>query len=181
MIAVVLRCSQGLLCRGALTLLALLLSLGVVACAGAGGGEQPDGHYGHRYKEVGPDGRETVLLRPVEDSTEARVYPAVVQEVIVRPESPVAPPGKTVEVELLLKGALPDACASLSGLSQNRAGNIVTVQLDMRLPRGEVCAQVARPFRFYVLLDGGFEPGAYTVTVNGSTKPFRIREGESRE
>ena len=46
----------------------------------------------------------------------------------------------------------------------------------MRQPIDEVCAQVVRPFRFYLILEGGFVPGSYTLTLNGAAHPFRIRE-----
>ena len=36
--------------------------------------------------------------------------------------------------------------------------------------------QVLRPFRFYLPLEGVFEPGSYTLKVNGAATPFRIRE-----
>ena len=81
-------------------------------------------------------------------------------------------------VEVLIKGALPDACAALDEAEQARVVNLIDVTLTMRRPRGALCAQVVRPFRFYLPLDGTFPPGSYTLKVNGAAYPFRIREGE---
>ena len=39
---------------------------------------------------------------------------------------------------------------------------------------GTVCAQVLEPFEVVVPIGNGFEPGDYTVTVNGETHPFSI-------
>jgi hypothetical protein len=78
-------------------------------------------------------------------------------------------------VEVLVKGALPDACSALDAVTQRQTGHFVTLALTMRQPRGAVCAQVVRPYRFYVRLDSLFEAGSYTLTLNGRTVPFQIR------
>ena len=106
------------------------------------------------------------------------VTPAVLDSVAVRPAQRVAPPGEAVPVEILVKGALPDACSELGEATQTRAMNLIDVTLTMRRPRGAACAQVVRPFRFYLPLDGTFPPGSYTLKVNGAAYPFRIREGQ---
>lgn len=143
---------------------AVLLGLALGACAGAGASDAPE-----------DDGRETVLITAPGDSVRYLVYPAILDGVFVRPSQAAAAPGTEVPVEVLLKGTLPDACSELNAATQSRAGNFVEVELTMRTPRGAVCAQVIRPFRFYLLLEGGFEPGHYTLTLNGAAHPFRIR------
>ena len=143
---------------------AVLLGLVLGACGGAGAaGTDED------------DGRETVLIRAPSDSVRYLIYPAILEGVFVRPSQAAAAPGTAVPVEVLLKGTLPDACSELNAATQSRAGHFVEVELTMRTPRGAVCAQVIRPFRFYLVLDGGFEPGHYTLTLNGAAHPFRIR------
>ncbi|MDX1420590.1 MAG: hypothetical protein R3181_11535 [Rubricoccaceae bacterium] len=137
-----------------------------------------DEEYGHRYEGLAPDGRETVLLAPT-DTTEAFIVtPAVLDSVAVRPARREALPGEALPVEVLIKGALPDACSELDEATQTRAAHLIDVTLTMRRPRGAVCAQVVRPFRFYLPLDGTFQSGSYTLKVNGAAYPFRIREGE---
>ena len=152
-----------------LTLLVVLTGCGV--SSGASGDGVDRDRFGYRVGSS--DGRETVLLRPVTDSTRYLVYPAVVDSVGVRPAGRPAP-GDAVAVEVLIQGALPDACAELADVSQSRSGQFVTVDLMMRQPRETVCAAVVRPFRFYLMLDEPFEVGAYTLTINGAVRPFQV-------
>ena len=163
-----------------------LLALGIAALAAAAlagcsrtreAARPGDDDYGHRYEGVAPDGRETVLLTPPDSAEAYLVVPAVLDSVAVRPARREAPPGEAVPVEVLIKGALPDACSALNDATQSRAANLLDVTLTMRRPRGALCAQVVRPFRFYLPLDGLFPPGSYTLKVNGAAYPFRIREG----
>ena len=154
--------------------------LGVALAACAGPRQTADGRYGHRADGWGPDGRETLLLAAPADSAGFFVYTAVVDSVAVRPAQRSAAPGEAVPVEVLVKGALPDACSALNAVTQARTGHFVTMALTMRQPRGAVCAQVVRPFRFYVRLDSLFEPGSYTLTLNGRVTPFRIAEAAPR-
>ena len=151
---------------------ALLSLLALAACTGAGRATA-DQRYGTRTDGWGPDGRETLLLAPPADSSGVFTYAAVVDSVAVRAAAPGAP-GEAVPVEVLVKGALPDACSALDAVTQERTGHFVTMALTMHQPRGAVCAQVVRPFRFYVRLDGLFVPGSYTLRLNGRVTPFQI-------
>ena len=153
-----------------LTLAAAALAL--AACAG--GTRAPDDRYGHRYGGVAPDGRETVLVEPADSTASFVTLPAVIDSVVVRPEHTAAP-GEGVAVEVLIKGTLPDACATLNAPEQERTGHLVRLTLTMRQPSGALCAQVVRPFRFYLPLAGAFEAGHYTLRVNGTAYPFRLR------
>lgn len=158
-----------------LSLLVAGTAFGLAACAGSGAsGEEPTrDRFGYRVGGVGLDGRETVLLAPITDSTRYLLFPAVVDSVAVRPAGRPAP-GDAVAVEVLVKGSLPDACAELTDVEQSRQSHFVTVDLVMRQPREAVCAQVVRPFRFYLMLDGAYEAGSYTLTLNGTKHPFQI-------
>lgn len=153
----------------------VLAALAVAACSG-GGRTTSDGRYGHRSDGWGADGRETLLLGEPADSAGFFVYPAVIDSVAVRPERRAVAAGEAVAVEVLVKGAMPDACSALNAVTQTRTGHFVTLALTMRQPRGAVCAQVVRPYRFYVRLDSLFEAGSYTLTLNGRVTPFQIRE-----
>ena len=99
----------------------------------------------------------------------------------MRPEQAQLAPGDSTAVEILVKGALPDACAELSAVTQVRRARYITVTLDMRTPAGRVCAAVARPYRFYLPLDGRFATGSYVLTLNGAVHPFQIRERAAAE
>ena len=156
----------------ALVLVALLVGLG--ACAGGGEAatdEVDRDAFGYRLPS--DNQRETMTLQPVADSSRALVYPAVVSSVTVRKAGRPLP-GDAVAVEVVIDGALPDACAELSGISQSRAGHYVDVELTMRQPLETVCAAVVRPFRYYLVLDTGFEAGSYVLRVNGSATPFQV-------
>ena len=149
------------------------LALALAACGGSSStASGPDrDRFGYR---VGSDPtRETILLRPVTDSTQYIFYPAVVDSVAVRPAGRPGP-GDGVAVEVLVQGALPDACADLNDPTQERQSHFVTVDLLMRQPRERVCTAVVRPFRFYFMLDGMYEAGSYTLRLNGSAVPFQV-------
>ena len=167
-------CGRPVLMVSALVLGALALS----ACGGLGGSSEtdPEDDFGHRYENWARDGRETLLLDVNGDTTRTLVFPAVIDSVAIRPSQGAVVSGDEVAVEVLIKGAIPDACSVLNAAEQERSGRFVNVTLTMRQPIDEVCAQVVRPFRFYLILDGGFAPGSYTLTLNGSAHPFRIRE-----
>ncbi|MEO0559706.1 MAG: hypothetical protein AAF170_16155 [Bacteroidota bacterium] len=148
------------------------------ACSGLGGSSDrnPEDDFGHRFEDWERDGRETLLLDVNGDTTRTLVFPAVVESVNIRASEPAVLPGEETAVEVLIKGAIPDACSVLNTAEQSRAGQFVTATLTMRQPIDEVCAQVVRPFAFYLVLDGRFGPGSYTLTLNGRAHPFRIRE-----
>ncbi len=153
----------------------------VSGCSGfLGNPVSSDSRYGHRVRGIGPNGRETMLIRPAADSVGYLSLTAVIDSVAVRPGSRALSPGETVGVDVLIKGALPDACSELDAVEQRRSGRQITMTLTMRQPREVVCAQVVRPYRFYSMLPGLFEAGAYTLTLNGKVYPFQILQGRPK-
>jgi len=105
-------------------------------------------------------------------------YPTPVDTVHVRiaPYDPEIPTDvQEVAVEILAKGGLPDACSELHQVEQSRTAHILNVNLDLRRPKGVVCATVIRPYRFYLKLDGTFGQGAYTLRLNDRAYNFEIR------
>lgn len=127
------------------------------------------------------DGSRRIEIAAADSLRDYFYAPAILETIVVRP----APYRGTeadssgVPVEVLIKGALPDACAELHRVSQVRAARLISIDLTMRRLRSDVCATVVRPYRFYVLLDGLYGPGAYSLSVNGTVKPFEIRAPES--
>jgi hypothetical protein len=160
---------------GSITTLLMLVLVWSAGCAAPGPGSSGDSRFGHR---VAGDqgGRETMLLRPPADSVGYLTFPASIDSVAVRPAERAVRAGASVTVDVLIKGALPDACAELDAVEQRRGGRQVEMTLTMRQPRGAVCAQVVRPYRFYSVLPGLFEPGSYTLTLNGRVHTFQIHE-----
>ena len=137
----------------------------------------PDQRFGHRYEERGPDGRRTITIAPPDSATRDFYYPAPFDTVIIRPAPFVADvpaAEQEVAVEVLVKGAFPDACTELHAIDQERTAHLITATLEMRKPQGAICASVRRPYRFYVMLDGRYGVGHYTLKLNDKVVPFQI-------
>jgi hypothetical protein len=77
------------------------------------------------------------------------------------------------QVNVQVKGSLPDPCSSVGTVTQRREGNKVIVSIPVRRGRG-ICAQMIQPTTVSVRLEGGFESGTYVVVVNGVERPFKI-------
>lgn len=152
--------------------LVLVVAVGVAGCAGLRKTEKPpDDRFGHRFEGKASDGRETIVIQTPEEAVEYVYFAAPHDTVHVR-QSGVAAEG--AEVEVLIKGAFPDACTELHSVSQERSGHILNVDLQMRRRRGVLCASVVRPYRFYLVLDGLYEQGHYTLKINGIAHAFVV-------
>jgi hypothetical protein len=83
-----------------------------------------------------------------------------------------------LQVNAIARGQLPDAgCATISGASQVRNGNIFHVTLTTRTDPQALCAQMLTPFEYMVALDvSSLLPGRYIVTVNGVEGSFELPE-----
>ncbi len=156
----------------------LILSILIAGCLGSSEKVlEPEQQFGQRADNASADGRTTTVIQPQSDDLEYRYFPAIFSTITVR-VAPRTPENESdgVPVELLIKGAFPDSCTELNDVSQTRAGSIVNITLEMRRPKGRVCASVLRPYRFYLGLDGTFGTGAYVVKLNGRSRPFEVRE-----
>ena len=49
----------------------------------------------------------------------------------------------------------------------------------MRRRRGVLCASVVRPYRFYLVLEGQYEQGHYTLKINGVAHTFVVANREA--
>jgi hypothetical protein len=157
----------------------LLLALPLAGCAGSEGAREklpPDQRYGHRYEGEGPAGRQTLRLTEPEPGRAYNRFPVPVDSVVAR-AAPFEEGAETVPVELLIKGALPNRCLSLAEAQPERDGHFLNVAFQMRWPTGPGagCARYERPYRFYLPLEGRYEPGDYTLKLNGTVYPFSIR------
>ncbi len=72
-----------------------------------------------------------------------------------------------VQIQLQVRGYHPDGCEAPVQVEQRRDGNNVYVELYRVLPAAVMCPMVLQPLDRTVSLDGGFEPGTYTIDVNG--------------
>lgn len=136
----------------------------------------PDERFGHRYEDEAPDGRNTITIQPPDTASRYFFYPAVFDTLHVRPAAwtPERIAEGAVPVEVLVKGAFPDGCTELHALSQERIGHLVNVDLVTRRAQGAVCIAVRRPFRFYTMLEGAYEPGPYTLKLNDTPYAFTV-------
>lgn len=149
--------------------LGTFLVVALAGCAGSGGAGEPDRQFGQR-----PDDgdRETLLITPPDSTLDFFYYPAYASDLVIRAGAVEA--GRR-PVELLIKGALPDACTELHDIGQTQRANLIEVTFETRRPKGVICAQVVRPFRFYYVLADPLEPGDYTLKLNGSVHPFTVQ------
>ena len=161
---------------------AIVLAVSLAACAGTRNVEvPPDEQFGHRFETEGPEGRRTIDLTQADSTGRYFYYPAAVDSVHIRP-APFSGDSMAVvavPVEVLVKGALPDACSELHDVTQNRYGHLIEIRVEMRRPQGAVCASVMRPFRFYLRLDGVYEPGSYSMKLNDRMYAFSVASPEA--
>ncbi len=140
----------------------------------------PEESFGSHIEGATPDGRATIEISPSDSLVAYTYYPAVIDSVIVQPAQFSL--GQTaVPVEALLKGAFPDACMQLHSVEQHRYEHLLDISLKMRRPKGALCAAVMRPYRFYLRLEGLFEPGSYTLKINGEAHSFVVRPPSEKE
>jgi len=157
--------------RAALLLIVCLLP----ACAALQPDISEEDVYGHRVSGADRDGRTTIAVTPPQEDLEYRLFEATFESVTIRPAAVTSNSAVDgVPVEVLIKGAFPDACSELHEVTQQRAGNLVLVTLTMRRPQGSVCASVLRPYRYYLDLEGTFVPGPYSLRLNESSHPFEV-------
>lgn len=75
--------------------------------------------------------------------------------------------GNPVQIDLNLKGSLPDPCHQIRiGTTPPDANLNIAIEVYSVTDGAQVCAQVLKPFDVDINL-GTFPPGHYTVTVNG--------------
>jgi len=95
-------------------------------------------------RTVQEDKRETMILSPPDSTVEYFYYPAPFDTVLIRPEpfdTSRAIEDQQVRVEVLVKGALPDACTELHEVEQERYARLIDVSIIMRRPRKQVCLE----------------------------------------
>lgn len=87
-----------------------------------------------------------------------------------------------VQVELVIRGTLPDQCKYGFYSLENRAGQNVKVSLAGIHPADTGCLQTDQNIEYVLLLgqngpetERGFSPGDYTLTVNNYQTSFSIK------
>jgi hypothetical protein len=153
-------------------MLALVLLVATTGCRGPAEVIDPDTLYAHRYEPVDPEGREILEVAPPVPEGTYFLYPPVVHDVKIR-RGPMDETGHR-PVDIVLLGALHDACAALHHVRESRIGHIIDIAFEIMQPRRALCAQVVRPFRFYHELADPLPPGPYTLRINDDVHPFEV-------
>ncbi len=164
------------------TLSLLLLGYLMAACSGSNTAalSEPDMRYGHRYEETEPDGYRTIRLDAPAQGHAFSFFPATFERIIIRQQQ-FSLGEDTISVEILVKGSFPDECMEMHSFDQTRAGNIITSTLHMRRDQSLVCEASRHPYRLYLMLEGGFVQGNYTLKLNDSAIPFTVHKRETGE
>jgi hypothetical protein len=80
-----------------------------------------------------------------------------------------------VQVNVVVRGSLPDSCTTLDQVLLERTGNTFQGLLTTRWPGDRMCAQALVPYEKVIPLDiTGLPPGQYTVTINGVSNTFTL-------
>jgi hypothetical protein len=79
-----------------------------------------------------------------------------------------------VQIHLHVTGYQPDGCNVPVQVVQQRDGNNVTVRIFRQVPIDVMCPMNIVPYDETIPLEGGFEPGTYTIDVNGVTIDVQI-------
>jgi len=77
------------------------------------------------------------------------------------------------QVALEVSGYVPDGCTFPTLIEQQRSGATITVDVYRLVPLAVMCPAVIVPYAQTIEL-GTFEPGSYTVDVNGISVSFTI-------
>jgi inhibitor of cysteine peptidase len=82
-----------------------------------------------------------------------------------------------VQIQLIVKGNLPDSCTTLDQVNQSRNGDIFNVTITTKRPADAVCATVLTPYEKTIPLDVvGLKAGTYTANVNTATVTFELKQ-----
>jgi len=83
-----------------------------------------------------------------------------------------------VEVNVIVKGDLPDGCTDLGSINQNLVGNVFNIKLETKKLKDTdvMCTQALVPFESNIPLENvvGVSAGEYVVNVNGVEKSFKM-------
>ena len=79
-----------------------------------------------------------------------------------------------MQIMLDVSGEHPDGCDLPVQVAQRREGNTIQVEVYRELPYEIVCPMILRPYRDNIMLEGRFESGEYSISVNAHTQSIDI-------
>ena len=78
------------------------------------------------------------------------------------------------QITLDVSGEHPDGCELPVHVAQSREDNAIQVEVYRELPVDMVCPMILRPYQDTIQLDGAFEAGSYSISVNAHTQSIDI-------
>ena len=77
-------------------------------------------------------------------------------------------------INLEVEGEHPDGCEFPVIVGQSRQGNTIDVEVFREVPVDVACPMILKPYSGTISLDGGFDPGEYTINVNAHSQAVRV-------
>jgi hypothetical protein len=159
-------------------LLTLMLNA-FTACVGAAT-EEPGNGVAAETPDAAVAPPDTANEAPAAEAT-----PATAEEVPVEPQAQSGAIVESVEVlileslpvqiHVLVKGQLPDACAQIEGHQLAQEGNTIDISLNTIWPANQRCAAALTPFEQTIpLAVNELTPGEYTVEAGGVSETFTL-------
>ena len=81
---------------------------------------------------------------------------------------------KQAQISLEVEGEHPDGCDLPVHVEQSRTGNTVNVEVYRQVPADMICPMILRPYQGTIQLDGDFDAGSYTISVNSHSQTLDI-------
>jgi hypothetical protein len=107
-----------------------------------------------------------VVVNGVPVSDEAGPEPGYMRRAVVVEQVEVIVLNST-RLRLHVSGYHPEGCLASAIVEQNRDENHVSVRIYRDLPVTITCPMLPMPYEAQIELEGRFEPGTYTIDVNG--------------
>jgi hypothetical protein len=79
-----------------------------------------------------------------------------------------------MQISLNIAGEHPDGCQLPVVVDQSRNGNTIQVDIYREVPADMMCPMMLNPYDATIKLDGTFDAGGYTITVNEVTRSVDI-------
>lgn len=70
------------------------------------------------------------------------------------------------QISLDIAGEHPDGCQLPVVVDQSRSGNTITLEIYREVPSDMMCPMMLNPYEATITLDGTFNSGSYTISVN---------------
>lgn len=113
--------------------------------------------------------QQTVSPEPIPQAPTFSTAPAgdaVLSSTIIEDVTAEVSAARPAQIELRVVGYQPDGCEAPVVVEQRREGSAVVISIYRVLRSDMICPMVLQPYSETIVLDGVFEPGAYTIRIN---------------